>query len=322
MRRNLRYLLSLVLSATALGQAEHARPLGIETSDGWNGAGVCYGEYRDGQSPGGAAPTTEQLREDLHLIAERWSLIRMYGTRNVERVCRIIRDDGLPLRIMVGAWLGAESSEEAVAANRSEIEAAIRTASAYPDVVFAINVGNETQVSWSGHRLERDALLAYLQEVRRATDVPVTTCDDFSYWQTAESEPVAELCDFIGLHAYAMWNGQSLRDALPWTREQVAAVQRVHPGKPIVLCETGWATSVHDQGEQARLIKGAAGEREQELFYRAYRDWATEARLPHFYFQAFDERWKGGEHPAEVEKHWGLYNADRTPKLAVQGGME
>ena len=35
-----------------------------------------------------------------------------------------------------------------------------------------------------------------------------------------------------------------------------------------------------------------------------------------FYFEAFDEKWKGGQHPAEVEKHWGVYRSDRTPKPA------
>ena len=34
-------------------------------------------------------------------------------------------------------------------------------------------------------------------------------------------------------------------------------------------------------------------------------------------FEAFDENWKGGDHPAEVEKHWGLFRADRTPKAAM-----
>ena len=33
-----------------------------------------------------------------------------------------------------------------------------------------------------------------------------------------------------------------------------------------------------------------------------------------FFFEAFDEKWKGGEHPNEVEKHWGLIYSDRTPK--------
>ena len=31
----------------------------------WHGNGISYGPYRDGQGPGGAEPTKEQVAEDL-----------------------------------------------------------------------------------------------------------------------------------------------------------------------------------------------------------------------------------------------------------------
>lgn len=318
MLRSMVVVLSVLLSSCAHSQPDAPRALDLTIDGRWIGAGVSYGEYRDGQSPDGDAPTDEQLREDLHLIEDRWSLIRLYGTRSAESVCRIIREDDLAIRLMAGAWIASEDSAEAIAANRAEVATAIRLANEYPDVVVAVNVGNETQVFWTGHKVDAGTLIGYIREVREATTVPVTTCDDFNFWNKPESVAVARECDFIGLHAYAMWNGQLLTDALEWTREQIAAVRTLHPEQFIVHCETGWATRVHTEGEQATLIRGAAGEREQELFFRAYRAWATEAGLPHFYFQAFDENWKGGGHPDEVEKHWGLYNADRTPKMAVR----
>jgi exo-beta-1,3-glucanase (GH17 family) len=64
-------------------------------------------------------------------------------------------------------------------------------------------------------------------------------------------------------------------------------------------------------------MKGALGEAEQAQFYAAARQWVDEARMPMFFFEAFDENWKGGDHPDEVEKHWGLFRADRTPKMAL-----
>lgn len=95
------------------------------------------------------------------------------------------------------------------------------------------------------------------------------------------------------------------------------AVQAMHPDRAVVLGETGWATSVHDQGEQAELIKGRPGEIEQKRFHDAVRAWADALRLPVFFFEAFDENWKGGAHPAEVEKHWGLFRVDRSAKAAI-----
>ena len=35
-------------------------------------------------------------------------------------------------------------------------------------------------------------------------------------------------------------------------------------------------------------------------------------------FEAFDEPWKGGNRPNEAEKHWGILNEDRTPKLVLK----
>ncbi|TFG39021.1 MAG: glycosyl hydrolase, partial [Chromatiales bacterium] len=38
-----------------------------------------------------------------------------------------------------------------------------------------------------------------------------------------------------------------------------------------------------------------------------------------FFFEAFDEPWKGSEFdPLGAEKHWGLFNVDRTPKQAAR----
>lgn len=300
-------------SAPQSGQRE----LQLEVDGRWIGAGISYGEFRDGQGPDGAQPTDAQILEDLHIMAERWPLIRMYGAQNAARTARLIDEHDIPIKIMLGAWIETESSPEAAARNSERVDIVIEAANAHPDVVWAISVGNESQVFWSGHRTDMDALIGYIRRARERTGVPVTTCDDYNFWNREESKAVAAECDFIGLHAYAMWNKQTLVDALSWTREQIDVVRTMHPGLPIVHAETGWATTKHTEGEQGELIIAPAGERQQELFYRAWVSWATEARLPHFYFVAFDENWKGGPHPNEVEKHWGLYEEDRTPKLAI-----
>lgn len=311
-------LVLLPAPTVALADGIERRPLDLTIDGQWIGAGVSYGEYHDGQSPDGEGPSIEQVRGDMHIIAKHWSMIRMYGTRHLEMACRVIREDKLPIRIMAGAWIGTESDEDSVDSNRDEVANVIRLANEYPDVVIAINVGNETQVYWSGHRVKQETLIGYIREVRAGTSVPVTTCDDYNFWNKPEAAAVEAELDFIGFHAYAMWNQQTLGNALAWTQDQLAEVQARFPETMIVHCETGWATMKHNEGQQAGLIIAPAGETEQELFYRAYTHWATENRIAHFYFQAFDEQWKGGPHPNEVEKHWGLYNRDRTPKRALQ----
>jgi len=47
-------------------------------------------------------------------------------------------------------------------------------------------------------------------------------------------------------------------------------------------------------------------------------DWVQKENILTFFFEAFDEAWKGSPEPLEPEKHWGLFYIDRTPKMAVK----
>jgi exo-beta-1,3-glucanase (GH17 family) len=289
------------------------RPLRLESDGRWIGNAVCYGPHRDGQRPGGPTPTANEIREDLRLMVPHWNLLRVYGSSEfATTLLSILHDDGADMKVMLGVWIAPDST----AANRREADAAIRLANTYPDVVVAVSVGNETQVSWSSHRCPPDTLIRHVRRVRARVRVPVTVADDFNFWNKPESRAVAAEIDFITMHAHPLWNGLALEDALPWLRDQTTAVRALHPDRSVVIGETGWATAMHDEGEQARLIRGQVGELEQKQFFDAVRAWADSERLPVFFFEAFDENWKGGSHPDEVEKHWGLFRADRTAKAA------
>jgi exo-beta-1,3-glucanase (GH17 family) len=213
-----------------------------------------------------------------------------------------------------------EALPDVRAANRQQVEAAIRLARTYEDLVVAISAGNETQVSWSAHRFPAAQLIRDIRTLRAGTRQPVTTADDYNFWNKPESRAVAAEIDFITMHAHPLWNGKLLGDALAWTQATYESIRTAHPGVTVVLGETGWATRRHDQGEQARLIRGEASERSQREFHAAVTAWARQSRVTTFFFEAFDENWKGGDHPDEVEKHWGLFRADRTPKPAMAGG--
>ena len=96
-----------------------------------------------------------------------------------------------------------------------------------------------------------------------------------------------------------------------------------HPGLKIAITETGWPTSrVWNDGSYEGGLIGKAGEAEQEVFFDAYDAWVERKRINSFYFQSFDEKWKGGfdgDNPMDkAEKHWGLYRSDRQPKAALR----
>lgn len=278
--------------------------------------GISYGPFREGQRPGGPDPTPDQIAEDLRIIAQHWSMMRVYSSRGpTAHMLRIIREEQLPLKVMLGAWIAPDDEP----ANAAEVEQAIALARAYPDIVVAVSVGNESQVFWSGHRTPQAILLKHLRAARAGIRQPVTTADDYNFWNKPEAAPVAAEVDFLLLHAYAMWNGISLEEAVPWTAGIVDDIQARHPTLPIVLGETGWATTLDPNGDEIQHIKAPAGEAEQTRFHDAFKAWAAERKQPYFYFEAFDEPWKGSDSPLEVEKHWGLFRVDRTPKPAMAG---
>ncbi len=294
---------------------------------------IAYGPHRDGQRPGESTPTVAQVREDLALLARHWRLVRIYGAAGTgDTVLAAIRASGLPLKVVLGLWLDPEDRRDSTgrvlerfpaarAANEREIAATLRLVREHPKTVAAITVGNETQVFWSFHRVATARLVDVICQVRARTRVPVATADDYNFWNKPESRAVAAECDFVFTNMHPLWNGASLDGALAWVETQWAAIRALHPDREVVIGETGWATRRNDEGDQGRLMKGALGEEEQARFVRDLRAWIARTRVTTFTFEAFDENWKGGADPADVEKHWGLYRADRSPKPAAEVGL-
>ncbi len=307
------------------------RPFLAEPQSSWIGNGIAYSPYRDGQSPRGAMPTRDQLREDLSLLRTKWRLLRLYGSRRgpARAVLEIIRKEDLGLQVVLGSWIEPEARvaeddtqldalPDGVMLNKEEVAETIKLANEFPDIVVGAIVGSETQVDWSSHKVQRDVLIKHIREVRAATRTPVATADDFSYWLRPESRMLVREIDFVVVHIHPMWNKQLLTDALAFTQARFAAVRVMHPNRETVLGETGWATEKSSHGEQGELLLGAAGEDQQKAYFDRFTDWVMKQRITSFYFEAFDENWKGGNDPDDVEKHWGLFRADRTPKRAVR----
>jgi exo-beta-1,3-glucanase (GH17 family) len=314
--------------ATASGVGQAFDPM----FDGvWAGDAICYGPHRDGQGPGTPdQPTAENIAEDARIMAKSWRFVRMYGVGDAtEHFLQAIEREKLPLKLFMGVWIAPEAEfdkdgklvrvlDENIRLNNEQVAGAIRLANKYPKHIAAIGVGNETQVYWSTYRTASDVLIKHIRAVKAGVPHPVTTCDSYEFWLTPESVTIAKELDFAAVHIYAMWNKQQLEDAIVWSRTKLAEVQAKHPNMQFVITELGWATDRGMNGYQAEGIVGKWGEGPQETFFRTWRDYARTHKIPYFWFQAFDEKWKGGTEPNEVEKHWGVYFSNRKPKQVMQ----
>jgi exo-beta-1,3-glucanase (GH17 family) len=91
-------------------------------------------------------------------------------------------------------------------------------------------------------------------------------------------------------------------------------VAKQFPGVPVVITEAGWATNSNGLGIHAENVN----EENQKIYFEGLMDWSENNKVLTFFFEAFDEQWKGSSDPLEPEKHWGVFKTDRTPKLVMQ----
>jgi exo-beta-1,3-glucanase (GH17 family) len=295
---------------------------------------VAYSGFREGQHPdrgdGAVNPSPAEIEEDLRiLVAHGFRLLRLYDAgENSLEVLETIRREQLPLRVLLGAWLDAEVSnhegcpwlDEPIPAaklaanaekNDAEVERLIELANRFDDIVVAVNVGNEALVDWNDHMVSLERVIALVERVKADIDQPVTVADNYAWW-ARDGAPLAAVVDFLGVHTYPVWEGKTIDEGLAFTIENLEDVRAALPGHPIAVLEAGWATVASEFGERA-------SEDSQARYYRELWDWAHATNTTVFFFEAFDEPWKGDPlDPLGAEKHWGLFRVDRTPKAVME----
>ncbi|RPI02786.1 MAG: glycosyl hydrolase [Calditrichaeota bacterium] len=304
------YLVSAILALFSLfaGRCTKEKPIDLSQKS-WIGNAICYSGYRQGQNPQTQTyPTQEQISEDLKILERHWRLIRTYGSdQHSQDILHVIRREKINLKVMLGAWLDGEPDHEAE--NAGQIQTCIRLANEFPDIVVAVNVGNEILASWSNHQVPLDRTIEYVKQVQKATRVPVTVADDFVFWRERGAE-LANVVDFVAIHTYPIWGGQDIDGALEVTIEHLNSVRDALPGKTIVITEAGWASYTVGEAHAPR----AGDEKKQVRYFNEITSWARDNNVNVFYFEAFDEPWKG----TGTEGHWGLFTVDRKAKLAMQ----
>ena len=296
---------------------------------------VAYSGFREGQHPnrgdGAINPSAEEVLEDLEILAaHQFHLIRLYDSReNSLLTLQLIRQHQLPIKVMLGIWLEAEFSNHErcewlhepipdaelaanVSRNAEEIQRGIELAQQFDDVVVAVNVGNEALVNWNDHMVPVEQVIAYVRRVKSAIAQPVTVAENYAWW-IRDGQGLAAEVDFLGVHTYPQWEGKTIDEGLAYTIENIEGVRAALPGKPLAILEAGWATVAEEFGERANEL-------DQARYYREVEQWARSTNTTVFFFEAFDEPWKGDPNaPLGAEKHWGLFNVDRSPKHSLQG---
>ncbi len=292
------------------------------------GNAVCYSGFREGQRPGVLFPAYEQVKEDLLIIQEHWQYIRLYSCDNhALTVLDVIEKEKLPIKVILGAFIEAEInnpncpwggvySQEKLSENQNqnlqEVQKLIQLANTYPEIIFAVSVGNEACVRWTDHLVPVDKVINYIEKVKSGVKQPVTFCENYVPWLDI-LEPLAEVVDFISIHTYPVWENKSIEESMEFTEQNYLSVAYKYPNKLVVITEAGWTTESNGFG----IPRENVNQETQRIYYKALTNWSKKNNILTFVFEAFDEPWKGSNDPDEPEKHWGLFTVDRKPKLTM-----
>lgn len=243
---------------------------------------VCYSPPTS-DPPHGVEATAEAIRDDLVALrrAGFTGLITYGSAGSMGRELPALAESQGFEGLIMGVWSPAD---------REEIEAAA-AASSNPTVV-GFCVGNEGLQS----RYQMPVLSATIEELRRRTGKPATTTEIIERYT---DESLLRLGDWVFPNAHPYFHNQLVpADAVRWTKTVYDDLQR-RSGRFLMFKEVGLPTAGDAQG---RLSEDA-----QESYYVEL----AKTGVHYSYFEAFDQPWKTH---LPVEPHWGLFNADRTPK--------
>ncbi|WP_423856411.1 glycosyl hydrolase family 17 protein [Yeosuana marina] len=241
--------------------------------------------------------------------------------------------------------------------NKPQMEKAVVLANQYPDIVKVIAVGNEAMVKWAAsYYVEPWIILKwvnYLQDLKKkgklSKDLWVTSSDNFASWGGGGEEyhvedlnKLIKAVDYLSVHTYPMHDTHyqpdfwlnpegmegktdmekieiSMLRAKEYAKMQYENVKRymesLGVSKPIHIGETGWASL--SSGFYGPDGSKACDEYKEALYYNHMRDWTNQEGISCFYFEGFDEPWKGGDNSGNSEKHFGLFTVDGKAKYAL-----
>ena len=241
--------------------------------------------------------------------------------------------------------------------NKPQIEKAVALANQYPDIVKVIAVGNEAMVKWAAsYYVEPWIILKWvnhLQELKKegklSKDLWVTSSDNFASWGGGGEEyhvedlnKLIKAVDFLSVHTYPMhdthyqpefWlNAEGMEGKSDMEKIEISMLrakeyaimqyenvkkymESLGVNKSIHIGETGWAS--FSSGHYGTNGSKACDEYKEALYYKHMRDWTNKAGMSCFYFEGFDEPWKGGDNSGNSEKHFGLFTVDGKAKYAL-----
>lgn len=277
------------------------------SAQAWNGVitGVSFNPMRQHHDPAqNLFPSQEEIEQDLALLQNKVHAVRTYSVSNgFDVIPELAGQYGL--NVSLGAWIG-----ENALANQQEIDKLIALSRANHANIVRTLVGNEALLRKD---VSVEQLIAYIRQVKRQTWRPVSTSETWDTW--LKYPELADEVDFIAAHILPYWEGVSADQALDYVFQRYYQLQQAFPDKPVVITVVGWPSNGKPiKQAQASLVN-------QARFLRAFFNRAHTENITYYTIEAFDQPWKMTEE-GSAGAYWGLFDAERQPKFAMQGMVE
>jgi exo-beta-1,3-glucanase (GH17 family) len=344
--KRLRCILTLLLSALMLlacgdrgvvpgtGVAASASGLRPLSTDFSSRKAVAYSPFRS-SNRSTEVVTATMIKQDLELLVSGgFKLIRVFDSSDAvtKLTLQVIQSNGLDMKMMLGMYVVPGNE----VGNQEELARGVALAKAYPNIVLAVSVGNETMVSWSFVPVPPATMAGYIKLVRSQITQPITTDDNWAFFANADRTVLNEI-DFAAVHTYPLadsvhtpghWDWQQaaapasnravamMDAAIASAKKDIAAVRSNLDIKgfntmPIVIGETGWkAVNTGPETGRAHPVN-------QKMYFDRLNAWGASPKTAAIpvnivYFEAFDEPWK------QSDDKWALFNVNRQARYAIQ----
>jgi exo-beta-1,3-glucanase (GH17 family)/cellulose synthase/poly-beta-1,6-N-acetylglucosamine synthase-like glycosyltransferase len=264
-------------------------------------SGFSYSPFRLGQNPQkDTYPSDDEIRQDLEQMSKLTNNIRIYSVDGTQaNIPRLAEEFGL--RVTLGIWISPDLER-----NEREIATAIQLANSTRSVVRVV-VGNEALFR---EEVTVKDLSAYLDRVRAAVKVPVTTSEQWHIWEHNPS--LAKHVDLIAAHVLPYWEHIPVAGALQFVLDRARELKHQFPTKPLLLSEVGWPSNGHMRG-------GAdSTQADQAIYLRTMVNRLNRQGFNYFVIEAYDQPWKASDE-GSVGAYWGVFNAARQQKFNFDG---
>ncbi|MBI4183637.1 MAG: glycosyltransferase [Proteobacteria bacterium] len=264
-------------------------------------AGVSYSPFGLADQPiKGDLPDLEQVARDFALLAGKVGAARIYSVKGTYAdIPAIARAYGI--KVTAGAFIEGNLAE-----NERELRRLVELVRANPNINRVI-VGNETLLRGE---IYIGQLVNYLDRVRAAVDVPVSTAEPWHVW--LKYPELARHVDYIAVHLLPYWEGVPLDSAVDFVSERMREMEAAFPGMPILIGEVGWPSNGRTRRDAVASVANEA------KFLRRFLARIETAGYEYFLMEAFDQPWKRSLEGA-VGAYWGIYDAKRNPKFEFSG---